>query len=675
MKKLLLALLCFALLAGSAFGQRGSATPVVYGSGFPASAPYGTIYINYATPALYFCNNSPACTSSGQWVTTASAGSCSGVCANLTLSNLSGTTAIPVPLYSATNTNLLLAGAAGNSTYNPGTASLVGGTANASSSQVGGAAYVTGGAGGTSGTGAGGAVYVESGGAASGYSSGAVSIFTAPGVGAGAAGNLYLYAGNGGTTGAGGNIFGQAGHMGTIGSTNNGYISLAGGGASYATCSPLSGYECAFLFLAGATGAGPGEIDLTGGGSSQGIVRLSNMTLAYYADATYPLNLTTQRPTHAYFAGNVYATALSSGLTGAFSSLAAGTTLSTQNAANWHAEGQYGGSCVSQSGTMVLVFAANGILQSCYNGGAVQNVAYTTSTTTGTGGVAYPANCPSTGTTAWELAKLTTNSGAPCFVVTGTTDVSGIAGVVVAGAGTSGDPTVAQNGEAQLLLDGTPTANDFIVESTSTAGKGHDAGSSCPIGSQVLGRVVNTTADGNGAYTVLLGPEGCSGLSAPAIMLASGAALTSSPVAFSGTSPTAELWGFYLDHPITTSTAHYYVAAADSGSCTYDLGILNTAGNIVVHTGNQTAAALGMTAASEFHSYAWTAAATLQPGKYYLAITASATSGCATLGYTANATFAGDVVESVSSAGTLNNGMTIPSDGFVNSNTPVLIAN
>lgn len=656
--------------------QRGGGTPVANGTSFPPSAPVNTLFLNLTSPGLFYCNNSPTCTNSGQWVNVGtSGGSCSGTCANLTLSNLAGTTAIPVALYSATNTNLLLGGAAGTSSFNPGTASLVGGTAFAGSSQVGGAAYVTGGPGGTSGTGAGGAVYVESGGAASGNASGAVSVFTAPGVGAGAAGNLYLYANNGGTTGAGGSIFGQAGRMGTIGATNNGYISLAGGGASYTTCSPLSGYECGFLLLAGATGSGPGEIDLTNGGSSAGIVRLSNMSLAYYADATYPLDLTTQRPTHAYFAGNVYATSTSGGLTGAFSSLTAGATLSTQNATNWHAEGQYGGTAVSQSGTMAAIFGAGGRFHISYNGGGDNIVPVTTDTMTGPTAIADRSNCSSPGTTAWELAKLSTASGVPCFVVTATSDVSGIAGVVIAGAGTSGSPTVVHSGEAQLLLDGTPTANDYVVQSTTVAGKGHDAGSACPSGSQILGRVDNTTADGNGAYTLLLGFAGCGGISAPGIMLSPAAPLTASPVAFSGSSATAELWGFYVNVPTTTTTAHYYVSGADSGSCTYDLGILNSAGSIVVHTGNQTAATLGMNVGSAFHQYSWAASATIQPGKYYLAITASATSGCATLGYTSNMTFAGDVAETVSSGGTLNNGMTIPSDGWVTSNTPVFTAN
>ncbi len=177
---------------------------------------------------------------------------------------------------------------------------------------------------------------------------------------------------------------------------------------------------------------------------------------------------------------------------------------------------------------------------------------------------------------------------------------------------------------------------------------------------------VGTIADSG----VVAGPYGTIG-----IMLSTAGASTASPISFNTTALKAQLWGFYVYAPITTTTARWYVVGADSASCTYDLGILNTSGNIVVHTGNQTAAALGMTGANAFHSYSWASSATLQPGKYYLAITASATSGCATLGYTYNATFAGNVPEAVSAAGTLNNGMTIPADTWVDSNTPVFIAN
>jgi hypothetical protein len=207
---------------------------------------------------------------------------------------------------------------------------------------------------------------------------------------------------------------------------------------------------------------------------------------------------------------------------------------------------------------------------------------------------------------------------------------------------------------ASPIFTGTPTVPGYAATGTLVSGN-------------------YAKASGTGAIAdsgVTAGPYNTIG-----IMLSPAGASTTSPVSFNVTASKAQLWGFYVYTPTTTTTAHWFVVGADTGGCTYDLGILNTSGNIVVHTGNQTAAALGMTGASAFHSFSWVSSATIQPGKYYLAITANATSGCATLGYTFNATFAGNVGETVSSGGTLNNGMTIPVDSWADTNTPVFIAN
>jgi hypothetical protein len=63
----------------------------------------------------------------------------------------------------------------------------------------------------------------------------------------------------------------------------------------------------------------------------------------------------------------------------------------------------------------------------------------------------------------------------------------------------------------------------------------------------------------------------------------------------------------------------------------------------------------------------WAASATLQPGKYYLAITSSCISTCAQVygGSSAGFTFLGGssgTAVSVTAGGTLNNGITIPAD-------------
>jgi len=146
------------------------------------------------------------------------------------------------------------------------------------------------------------------------------------------------------------------------------------------------------------------------------------------------------------------------------------------------------------------------------------------------------------------------------------------------------------------------------------------------------------------------------------ISLYSGGSTTAS---FNSTGGKAQLWGFGLTFPESTTQFSYYVQTADTGNCTYDIGVLNTSGNIAAsgnaHIGNTSAAAGGFNSVG-WHTTTLAGSSTLQPGKYYIAITASATSGCAVLGAGSLPTFLSNTAESVSSGGTLNNGITIPAD-------------
>ena len=139
----------------------------------------------------------------------------------------------------------------------------------------------------------------------------------------------------------------------------------------------------------------------------------------------------------------------------------------------------------------------------------------------------------------------------------------------------------------------------------------------------------------------------------------------STTVSFNSASGKAQLWGFGLTFPESTTQFSYYVQTADTGNCTYDIGVLNTSGNIAAsgnaHIGNTSAAAGGFSSVG-WHTTTLAGSSTLQPGKYYIAITASATSGCAVLGAGSMPTFLSNTAESVSAGGTLNNGITIPAD-------------
>ncbi len=124
----------------------------------------------------------------------------------------------------------------------------------------------------------------------------------------------------------------------------------------------------------------------------------------------------------------------------------------------------------------------------------------------------------------------------------------------------------------------------------------------------------------------------------------------------------ATLWKVPLNFPITTSQVSFKVYAADTASCTYEIGILNSAGTVVAHTGSMPASTTFTSAVNR--TRAWVGGAvTLQPGLYYIAVTASGSTGCATLASgsgDAVVLFAGNVA--VTSGGTLNDIASPPAD-------------
>jgi hypothetical protein len=109
------------------------------------------------------------------------------------------------------------------------------------------------------------------------------------------------------------------------------------------------------------------------------------------------------------------------------------------------------------------------------------------------------ANDTTTGTTLNALAKLTGN---PSKAVIGTTsDTSGMMGIVVGGAGTTGNAQIAINGVASCIFDGATTAGDYVQISSTTGGDCHDAGASIPSSGQIIGMVLSTNAAG-GTYAI-----------------------------------------------------------------------------------------------------------------------------------------------------------------------------
>ncbi len=114
-------------------------------------------------------------------------------------------------------------------------------------------------------------------------------------------------------------------------------------------------------------------------------------------------------------------------------------------------------------------------------------------------------NQATTGTTLNKLAKVT---GAPATaVLAATSDTGGVIGVVVDGAGTTGNAQIARGGQASCVFDAATTAGDYVQISSTTAGDCHDAGASYPGIGQVLGRVLTTNASAGSFVMLVAGSE------------------------------------------------------------------------------------------------------------------------------------------------------------------------
>lgn len=115
------------------------------------------------------------------------------------------------------------------------------------------------------------------------------------------------------------------------------------------------------------------------------------------------------------------------------------------------------------------------------------------------------ANNTTTGTTLNKLAKIDPSGLAGFALIAAITDTGGITGIVVAGAGITGNATIQQNGSVSCAFDNATTPGNYVQISSSIAGDCHDSGLSYPATGQVIGRSLGT---GTGTQIIdLFGPE------------------------------------------------------------------------------------------------------------------------------------------------------------------------
>ena len=176
---------------------------------------------------------------------------------------------------------------------------------------------------------------------------------------------------------------------------------------------------------------------------------------------------------------------------------------------------------------------------------------------------------------------------------------------------------------------------------------------------------------------IITGTPTMPGYSAPWMPITHGVTLAATT--FATSSYRASLYGVSLTYPLTTSKISYNVPTPDSSSNLYDAGIYSGMSGgtctLVAHIGTTAGVAGSTVMTTGDHTVSWSGGSvTLQPGRYYIAWTSSATSGTAVLtGDTAGWTFAGAVGNaSTVTAGVLPATLTCPTDNYTATGIPAV---
>jgi hypothetical protein len=117
-------------------------------------------------------------------------------------------------------------------------------------------------------------------------------------------------------------------------------------------------------------------------------------------------------------------------------------------------------------------------------------------------------NETSTGTTLYKLADQNTSNQA---IISNHNNSDGAIGIVVANAGTSGSACLAFAGPSPIVVDGTTTANHWLLRSLTVDGDGHDSGTVCtadpPSTAEIIGcvTIASTGAASTSVVTIKAG--------------------------------------------------------------------------------------------------------------------------------------------------------------------------
>lgn len=230
-----------------------------------------------------------------------------------------------------------------------------------------------------------------------------------------------------------------------------------------------------------------------------------------------------------------------------------------------------------------------------------------------------------TGSTLNKLVKYNATAGAPSVIITATTDTSGALGICGDGCGTSGKSAIITIGQASCVFENATTVNDLVVIGSSTAGDCHDSGVSAPSGcASITGQVVGTVFQAGGSagtYKISLRNPCAPGsaVTVPFVEIGNGGAANG----FTVTSNLTFLFPFVPKGSFTTTQLEYNVQTADNTADLYDLGIYNSSGTLLGHTGATAGTTISPSTGNK--TISWLSSFSLTGGNlYFLAMTGNA---------------------------------------------------
>ena len=343
------------------------------------------------------------------------------------------------------------------------------------------------------------------------------------------------------------------------------------------------------------------------------------------------------------------------------SSFNSGTAAAVTQQFRWEAEAK-GNDTAAPTSTMNLLFGAGGAAPaetglSVASTGLITFAKGQTFPGTGSGNgtitqVTAGAGLNGGGTTGnVTLSLLNTCSSGQTLIWNGTTWACGSYGSVLGT--TNGIAYFA--GPANVISTAAPTNGQILIGSTGAA----------PVLSTLTAGQNVTITNNPGSVTIAAsGP-------APVSMFSTGGSQTG--VSLSPTQNLTTLWGFLLPYGVTTSQITFDVTTADNSANTYDIGIFNNSGNLVLDLGATAGTTFAPSAA--FNTLTWTQGSTTLPaGRYYLGFTTNCVSSCAAIGGNgAFVSFAVNASGGASTGGALPATMTPPADAWNSGNQPTIV--